>query len=332
MADTYSNIGGVSLPRLRVAISGPKVGKARLSVDDLAEIICRAQQALRRVAQVLYGQQSGGQGRRRREIEELCELFLIEWKPGSAVAELELAEPPVQLHLFQYIGEESLKKLVEGMAVIAKGDTTSSNLPTGFDMGVLTACESLGNVLGHGIEAIRFEARDGQGFSSAIYDPPFRNKIRELLGQPIGVSGIAKVGRLEILSGHGTLTGRLWEPDGTKWICYFKDEHREVLPNAWMRTVKVVGQAILGEKKDPQLQVDSILVLEDVGGIGESMEGISFWKLLSLDELADIQGITRASDIGEISALWPADDDPDELMRHILNERAARQKTVGSGV
>ena len=49
-----------------------------------------------------------------------------------------------------------------------------------------------------------------------------------------------------------------------------------------------------------------------------------FWRSLSLDELAERQGVSVVSDLDEISALWPVDDDPDELLEYVLHERQAR--------
>ena len=51
---------------------------------------------------------------------------------------------------------------------------------------------------------------------------------------------------------------------------------------------------------------------------------------VSLDELAKQQGVSAASDLDEISALWPTDDDPDELLRYILLERSERRKLKSS--
>jgi hypothetical protein len=47
---------------------------------------------------------------------------------------------------------------------------------------------------------------------------------------------------------------------------------------------------------------------------------------VSLDELAKQQGVSAASDLDEISALWPADDDPVELLNHLLLDRSERRK------
>lgn len=71
-------------PQFYVKMAGPKVGKAKLSVSDLAEIIRRTQQALKRIGQVLYGQESHGKGRKKKDIERQCELFVIEDDMGES--------------------------------------------------------------------------------------------------------------------------------------------------------------------------------------------------------------------------------------------------------
>ena len=51
-------------------------------------------------------------------------------------------------------------------------------------------------------------------------------------------------------------------------------------------------------------------------------------KSLSLNELAKEQGVRPVKDIQEIADLWPVDDDPDELLRFILEERRARRQRL----
>jgi Arc/MetJ family transcription regulator len=55
-------------------------------------------------------------------------------------------------------------------------------------------------------------------------------------------------------------------------------------------------------------------------------EVLSFWQSISLEELAEQQGVSAAEDLDAISALWPADDDPEDLLRHLLGERFERHK------
>jgi len=326
----HSQGGGVP-PRLTVTVTGPKVGEARLSGTDFAEIVKRTQQALKRVGRVLYGEESQRQGRDKADIEQLCELFLVAWRPGSAVAQLELGEPPAQMHMFGYIGEQSVNAFVTGMPRMLEVDVTSAKLPHGFDRGVLLTCDALAKVLDHGIDAITFDSQNGRAGAAFTLDSPLRTRVRELLGQPVDVSGTARTGRLEELNGHGALTGRLWEADGTKWLCHFKQDHIEQLPEAWMRTARVVGRAIVEEGKERILEVESLVVLEDEMTAPTTREAAPFWKSLSLDELAEQQGVSPVSNLDEISALWPVDDDPDDLLRHILHERGARRTLADGG-
>lgn len=216
MSHSTKNMSSKRTPGFSIKIEGPRVGKAKLSANDFAEIMRRTQQALKRIGQVLYGESSIAKGRKKRDIEKLCEIFLVNWKPGSAVAELELAEPPAQLSLFGYVGEESLKAFIKGMKAIQA--EAEPSLPVGYDAGVLQTCDSLGKVLEHGIDSIKFEPTNGLALPSMAFDRPFRNRVRELLGKPIDERQVEKVGRLEVLNGHGCLTGRLWGVHSTfRW-------------------------------------------------------------------------------------------------------------------
>lgn len=55
-------------------------------------------------------------------------------------------------------------------------------------------------------------------------------------------------------------------------------------------------------------------------------EPIPFWQSISLEELAEQQGVSAVDDLDEIAALWPADNNTDELLRHLFAERAERRK------
>lgn len=322
-------------PGFSIKIEGPRVGEARLSANDLATVIHRTQQALKRVGQVLYGESSVGQGRKKKEIEELCELFVVGWKPGSAIAEVELAEPPAQMSLFGYIGDESLKAFLNGMKRIKDEPVETLQMaPVGFDGGVLQTCDFLGRVLDHGVDTVTFHPILLDAAPVVIFDRPLRERVRELLGKPTDQRQVEKVGRLEVLDGHRGLQGRLWEADGTKWLCVFKAEHLELLPDAWLRSVKVIGEAVVEPNKERTLHVASVVPLEDemeeMAIVGET-EKLPFWSSLPLDELVALQGVQPVEDLDQISALWPVDDDPDRMLAHILEERSARRGIAREG-
>lgn len=49
---------------------------------------------------------------------------------------------------------------------------------------------------------------------------------------------------------------------------------------------------------------------------------------LSLEELADAQGVAAAEDLEELAALWPEGHDPDLLLGYILDERSSRRGRI----
>jgi hypothetical protein len=51
-----------------------------------------------------------------------------------------------------------------------------------------------------------------------------------------------------------------------------------------------------------------------------------FWQSLTIEELAEQQGLSAVVDLDAIAALWPANDDPNRLLRYILTERAKRRR------
>ena len=317
-------------PQFYVKLSGPKVGKAKLCVSDLAEVMKRTQQALKRVGQVLYGQESHGKGREKKDIERECELFLVGWEEGSAIATFELGPQPEQMNVYGFVGEESLKALMAGMELMAADSYDGKRLPFGYDMGVLEAIEALGKVFEHGIDTIGF-SRDQRSFpEKTIYSAAMRERVRASLGQSAAIGQSVKVGRLEILNGHGALKGTFWEANGARWTCLFKNEHIDILPDAWMQKVKVTGRTIEEERS---IEVDSLHVIEDdMGESDEKGEGRSFWQSVSLEELAEEQDPGVVSNIESIAALWPADDDPDALLDFVLHERGERRRAAAEGV
>ncbi|MDK1020547.1 MAG: hypothetical protein QGD90_02790 [Candidatus Hydrogenedentes bacterium] len=314
-----------SLPRLSIRMKGPNVGEPRLAVSDFVEIVRRTQQALKRIGQVLYGDPSEGRGRKKKDIEELCQLFLVGWHPGSAIAVLELAEPPKQLEMFGYIGERSLEAFIDGIGTISREAEPPTRPPTGFDPGVLQTCNGIGIALEHGIESISFRSENGRQTEEALYDSNVRERLQSLLGQPVDTGRTSKVGRLDMLNGHQGLVGNLWEPDGTKWICHFQPDHAELLSEAWLKTVKLTGRAITEERRAPILEVESILVTDENLTVGDA-RAVPFWVPTSLDELIEQQGVSPADDLDEIAALWPADSDPDQFLSHLLTERREQRR------
>ena len=157
--------------------------------------------------------------------------------------------------------------------------------------------------------------------------------MRSLLRGPLELGRTSKVGRLEELNGHRGLTGRLWEADGTHWICAFKSEHIDVLPEAWLRTVTIIGEAkLVEEKRGGTFIVETILIHETSGERSlQGEEGSPFWKSLSLAELAEEQEVRPVADLAELAAAWPAEEALDDPLGELLLDRALRRRAAEKG-
>lgn len=317
--------------RLTLTMVGPKADKARLSVASLAHILKLMQKALKGVARILIDQGVQHEGRKHADMDALCELFFVGWRPGSAIAEIELAAPPQQKSLFPNIGQESLAKLVEGLSQIQQTEATVSTLPPGFDREVLKTCYALMDVLERGIDSIMFQVENGERGPSCLLDRRFRYRIQNMLDQPAEVADTIKIGRLEELNGHGKLTGKLWEPNGDSWLCHFDERHSEQLSKAWMRRVRVVGKTMIQKHKTPVFEVDSLEILEHVLDRPSGQAITTFWRSQSLEELAAQQGVAPVSDLNEIAALWPGEEDPEKFLRELFHEREARRAFMEVG-
>jgi len=316
--------------QLRIAIKGPKVGEPRVSASDMAAIIEHTQSALKKVSQVLFCKQRKGKRRDPEEIDKACELFVVALERGSTVAVMELGEQPTQSILFGEVGQESLGAFIEGMrGISANGKPTS--LPRGFDRGVMKSISDLGKVLSHGIESVSFFSSTGIAGIEAHYDAETHSTIRALLAEPQEIGHTSKTGRLEILDAHNKLAGSLWEPDGTRWICIFNEEHAESIAQNWRRTVTIAGKGKVEDGKRI-IEVESILTTDDEFLSTQNQgELFAFWESVSLEDLARHQQVSPAPDLDELGDLWPAGDDPDKFLDFVLAERSKRRSASNGG-
>ncbi|MEN3335726.1 MAG: hypothetical protein V7641_5091 [Blastocatellia bacterium] len=58
----------------------------------------------------------------------------------------------------------------------------------------------------------------------------------------------------------------------------------------------------------------------------EQSTGQSEESALALARLIEQQQVTPIDNLDALSDLWPADDDPDQLMQYILDERKQRRE------
>lgn len=316
-------MNGSSAPRLTISVRGPAVGPAQLAVRDLIEILGRTEQALKRIAEARGTPAPGRRGRKVKAVEEQCRLHLVSWAAGSAVAGLTLGTPN-RPDLFNEVGQESLDALIDHFQWLGR-DQPPSPWPPFLIRGALEAYAALGQALDRGIDEIRFTAYD-RSHRCAAFTPKVRERVREMLILPDEPGRERRTGRLDVLNAHAGLEGRLWEPVGTRWTCKFHETVADLLPNAWRRTVTVVG--IVNRAKH-EIIVEALLI-DDADGEATSSAAPPFWEETSLPELESRQQVGAIARIEELTAAWssaPLDDDP---LADVLEERRRRRAAVRS--
>lgn len=139
--------------------------------------------------------------------------------------------------------------------------------------------------------------------------------VRQSASQPIAQEGL-----LESLSGRESLEGLLRLADGSSWRCRFQPAHVALLAHAWLHLVRVAGK--VSPAAGNEIEVERIEILDPAVAARVSP---SFWSSPTLEQLQREQGVETPSDADAIGRLWPADDDPEELLQFIRCEREIRR-------
>jgi len=317
--------------KLTITIYGPDVQDGKIAISDLADIIKLTQDAVIQIGRVLMGSPSKTKGRVPKNIEQACRLMFVGWQKGSGIA---LIERDVAIDEEQLIkhGSECLHTFVEGMDELASGE--DFNMPKGFDKGVIETCEEIGRKINHGIENISYSSTNGRWSGRFLYDAALHKKIKTIKESAEDLGILTLYGRLEMLNGHGNdLIGNLYPAEGSVWRCKFKSEHLAVLKNAWMDSVTASGHGYREKSTEGILLVDRISIVQPLSADkGTQDETISFWEQASIEDLIHRQGVVPISNLDEVSDLWPADDNPNELMKYFEEEREQSKRLQKKGL
>lgn len=316
--------------RLEVRIEGPEVGAARFDAADLGAILTRLQQAVSRVGELLHGESSSrGQGRKRQEIEQLCRLQLVEWRPGSAVPILELGRPSAQLALFRHIGEESVQALVNGIALL-DAPSTKHQLPQGWDEGVLESVRALTDRIGKSYETLTLSVPTLPQPLTAVVDRAKRAAVIQWLEAPPRQEERVVVGRLEDPLGHNRRIGRLYQSDNSVWECYFDQTHDRLLAENWLGLVALEGQAVIEGGRRTLIVTGPI---RKVGASPGADEYGSFWQPVAFEELARRQGVEPISDFNSWLSSLPtiSEEEADGFYDQLAASREERRELERQG-
>jgi hypothetical protein len=314
--------------RLSIKLDGPLVEEHRLPLSELTRVTRQLRVALRGVAIVLadYGP-SGQGGRVKKFLEEATDLRVVASpRPGSFVLDLEappdapLSQEEIELPPAPHLAERTIRAFVEGLGQL---DDETSELPEGFDRGVLRAITPFRTALREGLTSITLttsEEKAGSVFlpsRSAHIDASKVSVVRRLIEKPLRAHALAE-GMLQMVD-FGSLECRIDRPPLPPVTCYFDEKDRDAVHRAVRQFVRVVGDGEFppGGEHPSKIVVESLRVLYEA----LTFESREFWQDPGVQELAEGRAAVpyKLPEAAEDDP-WRDDDEADALLAAIREE------------
>ena len=273
---------------LTLRLDGPLVEEHRLPLSELQRVTKLLRTALRDVAMVLtdYGP-SGKGGRVKRFIEDSTDLRVVgSPQPGSFCLDLEapatapLAQETLDLGVDHSLSERAIEAFIAGLSSLTDDLT---ELPKGFDRGVLQAIKPFDIALKHGISTIELTTkRDGRQVRHTQIDANTIAVAQRLIEKPIRAHAVAQ-GMLQMVD-FGRLECRIDRPPQPSVTCVFEERERDAVQAAVRQFVRVVGEGefVPGRAEPTHIVVAKLEVIYE----SLTLEGKKFWQERSVKEIA----------------------------------------------
>ena len=159
-------------PILELVFDGPAIYEGRILPVDLFDFVSNFQSAIQKTITVLTTGQSARLGRPPKVLQELSALEIAGITQGSFGITLDFRREAAHLPLFD-LGETAIEKLISGLSVIGN----DTQLPEGFDRGVLIALREAGRILDRGINTVHINSPRYAHNMRAAYAAQTRERI-----------------------------------------------------------------------------------------------------------------------------------------------------------
>lgn len=301
---------------LTVRFDGDAVKFGRIPLDFLLTFLTNMNKALQRTGHVLAGEtQSVRRGRQPRSIKDDVALDLVFLTHGSPAVVLGIARRRADAPLPGM--DPSVDILRKALTGLSEAQELGDELPSGCDAGVLMAWRDAGALFTKGITEIGFTLNDTIQPLKVALTAAGVTRIQERIKGP--QTNIRTVeGRLLMadFKEHGTRC-RVHPSVGEPVLCLFDEAQKDEVLDNILQFVRIVGEskqdAVTG--RIASIKIRDIERLEDLGGVAAELlpQGTpisrSFWESLTLDELAQAQGVKPMMDISLLCGTWPGDLD-----------------------
>lgn len=324
-------------PLLKIRFEGNAVGPGKIPVSHLLTFLSNLTKAFQRIGRVLAGEsESAKRGRQPQSIKEEVALDLMMLTHGSPAAVLGFERRQTRLSLPGLdMGLEIFEKSLTGLVEIQSAE---SELPTGYDAGVLMAWRDAGVVFSQGVSSIEFSLNHRTEPLTARFTPDGLTRIQERIQGPTTNIRVIE-GRLLMadFKEHGTRC-RVHPSFGEPVLCLFDDEQKDEVLEDILQYVRIIGEA----KEDPLSgKIVSIRIL-DIERLPNKEEeaaellpqgtpiSYGFWESPNLDDLAQTQNVQPMHDVRSLFGTWPGE--LDDHFERIIDDLRYPQLTDGDSL
>lgn len=304
---------------LTITLSGPLVHEHRLPLSELQRISRHVRGALRDVALVITQRgPSGKAGRAEKFIEDAVDLRVIgQPQAGSFKLELEVPkdvtpDPQLPADFGPGVADDAVRTLVAGLDQLTDDST---QLPRGFDRGVLKAIAPLNTSFKRGIDSIDLTTNGSGQPSRAVINKEKIGAARTLIKTPHKAQAVVE-GVLQMVD-FASLECRVDRPPKPGVRCFFEDEQRGAVHEAVRQYVRVVGEGEFeaGQADPSKIDATSIEVLYE----STPLDSKAFGSPYSIASLGADQNVKVFRAQIDTDDPWRDDEEADALISAIEN-------------
>jgi hypothetical protein len=304
---------------LTITLSGPLVHEHRLPLSELQRISKHVRGALRDVALVITQRgPSGKAGRAEKFIEDAVDLRVIgQPRAGSFKLELEVPtdvapDPELPADFGPGVADDAVRTLVAGLEQLTDDST---QLPRGFDRGVLKAITPLNTSFKRGIDSIGLVTNGRAEAIQAVINKEKIAAARILIKTPHRAQAVVE-GVLQMVD-FASLECRVDRPPKPSVKCFFEDEQRGAVHEAVRQYVRVVGEGEFeaGQADPAKIDATSIEVLYESVPLDPKAFAAPH-SIASLGEAQDVKVFRPQIDADDP---WRNDEEADALIAAIEN-------------
>ena len=315
---------------LAIRVEGPAVGASRIRLWDFLLLGHEIMRTVQRVAIVLSGHaDSRRTGRRPEEIRKELSLDLVGFTHGSQAAVLLFDRTPAPRSIEQMdLGREAYERWLEGLN---RSFAEDEPLPAGYDLGVLMAVRDMGGLFDRGVSQVQFTLNHRQRRVETWYTGEKRVAIQKRIAKP-DLQTRTIEGRLTMADfREGGCRIRVEPSAAPPVVCVFSDDLKEAVYENILYFVRVAGVA----QTDPETGIIRSIRLTDIVRLsqpeawpaqtpetGFPSPGV-FWEGLTIDELAEAQGVQPIQSFEDALGGWPEGEEDDHFEEALEQWRTA---------